>query len=694
MALYQAITIACRYATSGTCATAYRECVKEWLGTLQNLYPHTITPKTRTDPHVSLHVYDFMHSFGPVVNWWAFPTERLIGELGKINSNDHLGGQHEATIMNTWIRSANLRRWINRPGCPAALREFYRLFTLHLGLNLGDRNPPVKSRTKSVEHRPAHYQYDGVNYSRAQTHLGNSLILYLDDSGKTWAGSIEEIIVNANGKDEVRFNVRHQAPLPKGKNDPFRAFPHFLAATYSSKMSDTVVSIDPNSIVSHYARYNFSEDRAVILNLSRDHGSPSAMRSASLSQDKCGLPVTQIPEREPLSRTAICALDEVLPNLRSAHVKVVGLLFNEASDGITIGFPFKSCQYSPHLSLSIERAAKHYHIQSQPLKTPVGSVSEVLRTFASRLAAHQCRNFIQNSKPRLGGGFIVLGGLAGLVDHPVCALAVPAPSPSNPTSDPLTSTSSTKSTAAATYKTSMSSVTERLSLGNLATAVLATAVLALVAAALVLATLVLALRIVRAPVPTGQLFRYHCARVGLRLVFTSPPTLAQIGMLPPLARMAALVEFGGRFANEGWGAVYVTAVVEDYFLGLFYSGQIDVAEFLNHIRVKVGHTADLTSRRKRYTKCNFRQTHFWLFCFRPQHRKVTERMCHVCFDMKDNRAFLHCSCHVVHGEYWWLQKVGGFGEVEACVRRVLHALGESAVPRENLGDAWMASLWA
>ncbi|KAJ7747152.1 hypothetical protein DFH07DRAFT_776109 [Mycena maculata] len=109
----------------------------------------------------------------------------------------------------------------------------------------------------------------------------------------------------------------------------------------------------------------------------------------------------------------------------------------------------------------------------------------------------------------------------------------------------------------------MSSVTERRSLSNLATAVLA-----LVAAALVLATLVLASRIVRAPVPTGQLFRYHCARVGLRLVFTR--------MLPPLARMAALVEFGSRFANEGWGAVYVTAVVEDYFLG----------EFLDHIRVK------------------------------------------------------------------------------------------------------------
>ncbi|KAJ6626533.1 hypothetical protein B0H10DRAFT_2211135 [Mycena sp. CBHHK59/15] len=171
--------------------------------------------------------------------------------------------------MNTWIRSANLHRWINRPGCPAALRDFYRLFTLHLGINLGDRNPPVKSRTKTVEHRPAHYQYKRVNYSRATTHLGNSLILYLAASGRTWAGSIKEIIVNASGKGEVRFNVQHQAPLPKGKKDPFKAFPHFPAATYSSKMSDTVISIDPNFIISHCARYNFSKDRAVILNLSR-----------------------------------------------------------------------------------------------------------------------------------------------------------------------------------------------------------------------------------------------------------------------------------------------------------------------------------------------------------------------------------------------------------------------------------------
>ncbi|KAJ6565066.1 hypothetical protein B0H10DRAFT_2239242 [Mycena sp. CBHHK59/15] len=186
----------------------------------------------------------------------------------------------------------------------------------------------------------------------------------------------------------------------------------------------------------------------------------------------------------------------------------------------------------------------------------------------------------------------------------------------------------------------------------------------------VVLVLVLATLILTSPFSAGQWLWYYCARVGLRLIFfTTPPTMAQIGMLPPLTRIAAFVEYTGRFAKEGYGAIYVTAVVEDYFLGQFYSGQIGVAEFLEHMRVKVGHAADLPMRRKRYSKCDFRQTHFWLFCFRPHQRKVTECMCH-------------------------LKKLGGFGEVVACMRGMLDALSESDVPREDLGDAWLASLQA
>ena len=93
MAMFQAITIACRYTTSPARATAYRGFVQHWLANLQSLYPHTKSPRTWTNLHVALHIYDFMLLFGPVVLWWAFPTEHLIGELGKVNTNDHLGGK-------------------------------------------------------------------------------------------------------------------------------------------------------------------------------------------------------------------------------------------------------------------------------------------------------------------------------------------------------------------------------------------------------------------------------------------------------------------------------------------------------------------------------------------------------------------------------------------------------------------------
>ncbi|KAJ7089606.1 hypothetical protein C8R44DRAFT_613175 [Mycena epipterygia] len=214
-----------------------------------------------------MHIYDFLGLFGPALSWWAFPVERLIGVLGKINSNDHLGGEHEATILNTWIRGANLRRWITRPDCPTVLREFHRLFSLYLGMNLGDKPEPEKFSVKTAETRPAHYDHEGAHYSRSSTHLGNSLVLYVEAvSGKTYAGSVEEIVV---GKEKVEFKVRRQAPLPPGKNDPFKIFPHFPAQTYSSKMSDRVDTIAPGSVIGHVARYEFSDERAVVLNLSR-----------------------------------------------------------------------------------------------------------------------------------------------------------------------------------------------------------------------------------------------------------------------------------------------------------------------------------------------------------------------------------------------------------------------------------------
>ncbi|KAJ6626394.1 hypothetical protein B0H10DRAFT_1655393, partial [Mycena sp. CBHHK59/15] len=114
----------------------------------------------------------------------------------------------------------------------------------------------------------AHYTHKGVNFSCASTHLGNSLLLYYPSNEATApiAGSIQKIVMHG---EKVLFSIQRQAPLPLGKSDPFLRYPHFPAKTYSSKMEDVIDAISPSSVLSHCARFKFSDDHAVILNLSR-----------------------------------------------------------------------------------------------------------------------------------------------------------------------------------------------------------------------------------------------------------------------------------------------------------------------------------------------------------------------------------------------------------------------------------------
>jgi hypothetical protein len=82
--------------------------------------------------------------------------------------------------------------------------------------------------------------------------------MYVDlASGKMHAGSIEEIVV---GKQQVQFQVQCQAPLPAGKNNPFKPFPHFPVKMYLSKMSTEVDMVDPDSVTGHYVCFKFSDE--------------------------------------------------------------------------------------------------------------------------------------------------------------------------------------------------------------------------------------------------------------------------------------------------------------------------------------------------------------------------------------------------------------------------------------------------
>lgn len=116
----------------------------------------------------------------------------------------------------------------------------------------------------------ARYHYDDVGFSKASTHVGNSLIMYYTD-GKFKAppvpGSIEYIIVKRDKK--VVYAVRTQLPASSNMDDPFRFYPHFPAKVYSPNLSPTMTIVEPEWVLSHYARWQMDEDRVVVLTLSR-----------------------------------------------------------------------------------------------------------------------------------------------------------------------------------------------------------------------------------------------------------------------------------------------------------------------------------------------------------------------------------------------------------------------------------------
>ncbi|THU77172.1 hypothetical protein K435DRAFT_693539 [Dendrothele bispora CBS 962.96] len=92
MALFQATVITCRYTMTTSRVIAVRDYLESWVKDLRTLFPHS-RGVWRPNIHAAGHIYDFLLLYGPVISWWCFPFERLIGALQKINTNDHIGGR-------------------------------------------------------------------------------------------------------------------------------------------------------------------------------------------------------------------------------------------------------------------------------------------------------------------------------------------------------------------------------------------------------------------------------------------------------------------------------------------------------------------------------------------------------------------------------------------------------------------------
>ena len=284
MDLVCAVSIACLRTMTLDRTNAYLRHLKSWVSGMKDLHPssnHTI------NGHMAFHIYDFLRLFGPARSWWCFPFERLIGHLQRLTHN-HKPGELEASMTMSFLRGARLRQWINRPDCPAILKECRIIFDKAFGDSVGenededkDDNPadsayistPAILRCFVKSHKVAlraRCSVNQISYCRSSTHVGNSLVMFYpkgDISREPVPGCIEHIIFEPNG--EVTFTIRQQLPALSGFVDPYIEWPYFPARVYSTSLSPQLERVDPEWIVSHYARWAFDKNHAVVFNLSR-----------------------------------------------------------------------------------------------------------------------------------------------------------------------------------------------------------------------------------------------------------------------------------------------------------------------------------------------------------------------------------------------------------------------------------------
>ncbi len=91
MALVSAVSVACLRVMTPNRALAYQTNIRQWLHDLEDIHGPVIGK--RVNPHMAIHISQFLCLFGPVRSWWTFPFERLIGQIQRIPHNHMFGGE-------------------------------------------------------------------------------------------------------------------------------------------------------------------------------------------------------------------------------------------------------------------------------------------------------------------------------------------------------------------------------------------------------------------------------------------------------------------------------------------------------------------------------------------------------------------------------------------------------------------------
>jgi hypothetical protein len=191
----------------------------------------------------------------------------------------------ESTLLHSFLKASKLRRWLADPSCPDFIKEIKALYDKIYTPAISpedDESIPSRPRTIPEDLRllaakssrtvfmRARIKVRDIVYSSSQTHLGNSLIQFYPEGDKTRSlvpGSIK-YIYSADGR-HYSLAVQRQLPIETLEVDPFNQYPYFPAQTYSTQLSTALEHVCTDWIFGHYARWDFSSDRAVVLSLSR-----------------------------------------------------------------------------------------------------------------------------------------------------------------------------------------------------------------------------------------------------------------------------------------------------------------------------------------------------------------------------------------------------------------------------------------
>ena len=291
MHLSTAIRWAVSHRTSEQHAQEYKRHMTAYLKSVRELCPNDDLHPVH---HNALHIPDFLRRFGPMHGWWMFPFERLIGILQKVKTNFKMGeaihfvrnsieltvplGQLEKTIMNTFCAASELKVFLQRPGCPEALRECVPILadcfpdlqkgtfnhdiqTLAEENNLQDhRSKKVKleqdvrdalakvpggleSPKEEVRER-SRLEIKGRKFAAAHATYRNSIVFFQQSGASELIPGLIRQIIEVGPVDNPRVFLAIHRYLPSIAADPFLKYPGF-GAIVRSKQTDDKVEVIP-----------------------------------------------------------------------------------------------------------------------------------------------------------------------------------------------------------------------------------------------------------------------------------------------------------------------------------------------------------------------------------------------------------------------------------------------------------------